>query len=115
MRILFLLLAFAAVAAEPPAWPQFRGPGGAGVAPESARPPTRLDLKRDVKWKVPVPPGHSSPVIAGDRLFLTGFEEKKLYTLAYRLSDGKRLWRQQAPTAKIEPFEKSQGSPAAST
>jgi outer membrane protein assembly factor BamB len=68
-----------------------------------------------VKWKVPVPPGFSSPVIAEDRLFLTGFEDDELFTLAYRLSDGGELWRKEAPAGKIEPFEKSEGSPAAST
>ncbi len=119
MRTPLLLLALgfpsAAGAAGPPAWPQFRGPGGTGVAPETARPPTRLDPDRNVKWKVGVPPGHSSPVVAGGRLFLTGYDEKKLYTLAYRLADGKRLWRRQAPGTTIEPFEKTTGSPAAST
>ena len=119
MRALFVLLAVgfapAVVAAEPPAWPQFRGPAGSGVAPEVARPPTRIGPNTNVKWKVAVPPGASSPVIAKDRLFLTGFEGDKLFTLAYRLTDGVELWRKEAPAGKVEPFEKSEGSPAAST
>jgi outer membrane protein assembly factor BamB len=119
MRSLIPLLAVwfasAVAAAEPPAWPQFRGPAGSGVAPETAKPPTRIGPDTNVKWKVAVPPGASSPVIAGDRLFLTAFEKDKLFTLAYRLSDGKKLWRKEAPAARIEPFEKTRGSPAAST
>jgi outer membrane protein assembly factor BamB len=54
-------------------------------------------------------------VIAADRLFLTGFENGKLFTLAYRLTDGAELWRKEAPAAAVEPFEKTEGSPAAST
>ena len=52
MRALFVLLAVgfapAVVAAEPPAWPQFRGPAGSGVAPEVARPPTRIGPNTNV-------------------------------------------------------------------
>src|SRR5262245_22931172 len=105
----------APVAAEPPAWPQFRGPAGSGVAAEGSRPPTRIGPDTNVKWKAAVPPGASSPVIAGDRLYLTGFEGGKLLTLAYRLADGVELWRKEAPAAKAEPFAKGEGSPAAST
>src|SRR5205807_397128 len=97
MRTLLTLLAVgfvsAVIAAEPAAWPQFRGAGGAGVAPEAAKPPTRIGPQTNVKWKKTVPAGFSSPVIAGDRLFLTGYTGKKLVTLAYRRSDGTELWR----------------------
>jgi outer membrane protein assembly factor BamB len=100
---------------QPPAWPQFRGPAGSGVAPDGARPPIQIGPDTNLKWKVAVPPGASSPVVAGDRLFLTGFEGGKLFTLAYRRADGAELWRKEAPAGKIEPFEKTEGSPAAST
>lgn len=54
-------------------WPQFRGPGGSGVA-DDQRPPVSWDVEsgRGVAWKTPIPGlGHSSPVVWGDRLFLT--------------------------------------------
>ena len=41
---------------------QFRGPAGSGVAFEGARPPTRIGPDTNVKWKVAIPPGISSPV-----------------------------------------------------
>jgi outer membrane protein assembly factor BamB len=100
---------------EAPAWPQFRGPAGAGVASDDARPPTQIGPDTNLKWKVAVPPGASSPVVARDRIFITAFEDGKLFTIAYRQADGAELWRKQAPAAKIEPFEKTEGSPAAST
>jgi outer membrane protein assembly factor BamB len=115
VTLLAVGLGAAVVAAEPPAWPQFRGPDGSGVAPAAAKPPTRIGPETNVKWKVAVPAGLSSPVIAGDRLFLTGFEGGTLFALAYRRSDGALLWRKEAPAAKLERFEKSTGSPAAST
>src|SRR5205807_1752619 len=82
-------LASAVTAAEPPAWPQFRGPAGSGVAALGAKPPTRIGPDTNVNWKVAVPAGASSPVIAGDGLVLTGFEEGKLFTLAWRRADGR--------------------------
>src|SRR5947209_9610986 len=106
ITVLAVGLASAVTAAEPPPWPQFRGPAGSGVAPEAAKPPTRIGPDTNLKWKVAVPPGASSPVIAGDRLFLTGFKGGKLLTLAYRLADGAEVWRKEAPAAKIEPFAK---------
>jgi len=54
-------------------WPQFRGPQGSGVA-DDQRPPVSWDIEsgRGVVWKTSIPGlGHSSPVIWGDRLFVT--------------------------------------------
>src|SRR5262249_39256537 len=48
------------------AWPQFRGPGGSGVA-DGQKPPVAFGPSQNVKWKVPVPGGLSSPVVAGDK------------------------------------------------
>ena len=41
---------------KPLAWPQFRGPGGSGVA-EGQKPPVEFGPDKNVKWKVPVPRG----------------------------------------------------------
>ncbi len=52
-------------------WPGFRGPLGTGVAPH-ADPPTAWGEGRNVRWKTALPGlGHSSPVVWGDRVFLT--------------------------------------------
>src|SRR5205823_8740011 len=99
---------------QPLAWPQFRGPGGSGVA-EGQRPPVELGPDKNVAWKVPVPSGLSSPIVAGDKLVLTAFEGGKLYTIAYRRADGAEAWRREAPAREIELYHKVEGSPAAST
>jgi outer membrane protein assembly factor BamB len=96
------------------AWPRFRGPNGSGVADEQ-RPPLTFGPELNVKWKVPVPSGLSSPIVAGANLVLTAFDNGKLYTIAYRRSDGKEAWRREARAKEIEKYMRVDGSPAAST
>jgi outer membrane protein assembly factor BamB len=108
---------FAAVgltADAPLAWPQFRGPGGSGVA-DGQKPPIEFGPDQNVKWKVPVPSGMSSPVVAGDKLVITALDGGKLYTIAYNRVDGREAWRAHAPAQKLEAYHKLEGSPAAST
>lgn len=100
--------------ADVPEWPQFRGPNGSGVAVGS-KPPVNFGPEHNVKWKVPAPSGASSPVIVGDRLFLTAFDAGKLFTIAYSTRNGQELWRAEAPAKSIEAYHKTEGSPAASS
>jgi outer membrane protein assembly factor BamB len=109
-----LVTATVQAAERPLVWPQFRGPGGSGVA-EGQRPPVEFGPEKNVKWKVAVPPGLSSPIVVGELLVLTAFEDDKLYTIAYRRADGGEAWRAEAPAEKIEAYLKGEGSPAAST
>jgi outer membrane protein assembly factor BamB len=61
----------AGVAVRAENWPQWRGPGGQGVSHETAL-PTEWQPDRNVAWKTPIPgSGYSSPIVWGDRLFLT--------------------------------------------
>jgi len=108
------VLTAAPILADDAVWPQFRGPGALGVA-EKQSPPVKFGLTQNVKWKVPAPSGFSSPIIIGDNLVLTAFENNKLFTIAYSRADGKELWRTEAPAKKIEAFHKTESSPAAST
>jgi outer membrane protein assembly factor BamB len=69
--LLVFLLTLAAFAADPN-WPQFRGPSANGVAAGS--PPTEWNGEsgKNILWKREIPGlGHSSPVIWGDRIYLT--------------------------------------------
>ena len=64
----FIALAAIACAAD---WPQFRGPGGAGLANESQL-PIEWSGERNIRWKIDVPGvAWSSPVVWSDRVFLT--------------------------------------------
>ncbi len=102
------------LADEPMGWSRFRGPNGSGIA-DDQRPPVEIGPDRHVKWKVPVPAGLSSPVIAGDLVVITAFDSDKLFTIAYQRTDGREAWRKEASATKIEKFLPGEGSPAAST
>ena len=65
-------LAFAsAIGVHAADWPQWRGPGANGVAPDAAL-PTRWTASDNIAWKVPIAgAGVSTPIVAGDRVFVT--------------------------------------------
>ncbi|MHC4697431.1 MAG: outer membrane protein assembly factor BamB family protein [Planctomycetota bacterium] len=68
-----ICVAHVTAAASPGNWPSFRGPHGGGVA-EGQKTPTSWNVETgtNVKWKTPVPGlAHSSPIVWGDRLFVT--------------------------------------------
>src|SRR5262249_13509179 len=96
------------------AWPRFRGPNGSGVA-EGQKPPVEFGPDKNLKWKRAVPSGLSSPIIAGEKVVITAFDNGKLYTIAYHLKDGAEAWRAEAPATKLEAYQKTEGSPATST
>src|SRR6202163_3560033 len=52
-------------------WPQWRGPLGTGVSP-TAQPPVQWSDNKNIRWKTALPgKGHSTPIVWGERLFLT--------------------------------------------
>ncbi len=55
-------------------WPQWRGPGSQGISTE-AQLPTEWSATRNVAWKTELPAGHSSPIVWGDRIFVTSAVE----------------------------------------
>jgi outer membrane protein assembly factor BamB len=57
-------------------WPQFRGPTGQGVSDAKGLPVTWSETE-NVKWKTAIPgEGHSSPVVSGNRIWLTSSPDK---------------------------------------
>lgn len=114
--VILTVAAFAAsaLAGDKLGWPRFRGPNGSGIA-EGQNPPVEFGPDKNVRWKTPAPSGLSSPIVAGDKLVITAFDEGKLCTIAYQRADGREAWRAEAPASKIEPFHKTESSPAAST
>lgn len=101
------------VLAEPSSsWNRFRGPNGSGVA-EGCQPPVKLG-KACEAWRVPVPPGLSSPVLSQGMIFLTAEQEGELLTLAYEKETGKEFWRRRAPVKASEKVHRA-ASQASST
>src|SRR5206468_5343935 len=70
-----------------------------------------------VLWKTALPPGHSSPVVVGDRVYLTAVRQKRLLTLTLDRKDGRILWEAPAPAAVLEQVHRigshAQPTPAA--
>src|SRR4030042_3563800 len=81
------------VLANEPNWPQFRGPGGLGIAPDNQTYPTELDFSRNLLWKTEIPKGHSSPCIWGDNIFITARSDKSLETICIDRGNGEIKWR----------------------
>lgn len=89
-------------------WPTFRGPSANGVA-HFASAPTDWDIEsgRNVKWKVEVPlPGSNSPVIWGNRLFISGANEKDREVYCYDTDSGELEWMH-----RLEPFPNTPAEP----
>ena len=94
-------------------WPQFRGSGGTGVS-ASKNLPIHFGTEVNVVWQTALPPGHSSPVLVGNSIFLTAFEDKKLLTFRMERSSGKILWQREAPRDRFEPYQPT-NTPASPT
>jgi outer membrane protein assembly factor BamB len=92
-------------------WPQFRGPTGDGLAP-GADPPIRWSETENIRWKAALPGrGRSSPVLLGDRIWMTFAIERgvtrrrigpddcalaehvSLGAMCLDRADGKTLWQ----------------------
>jgi len=120
----FLLAALVVAADGPDGWPHWRGPNHDGMARGDA--PLKWSDKEHIAWKAPVPGrGHSSPVVWGDRIFVTtavptgnapaatpagdarqgpggssgAQPEQKLTVLAFERKTGKQLWEKVARVA----------------
>jgi len=75
-------------------WPRFRGLEGAGISAYN-NVPTEWDGKtgKNILWKSRVPlPGHSSPVVWGDRVFVSGADKKSRQIFCFDALSGTLLW-----------------------
>ena len=86
-------------------WRQFRGPNGTGLS-SSKDVPVEFGPELNVLWKTPVPPGHSSPVLSRERVFITAFEGNRLFTICLDRRTGKVLWRAEAPRSRNDRLQK---------
>jgi outer membrane protein assembly factor BamB len=72
-------------------WTRFRGPNGSGISNDTGF-PVEFGKARNVIWRTPVRPGKSSPVLTERHIFLTGFENEKLFTQCFDRATGKLVW-----------------------
>jgi outer membrane protein assembly factor BamB len=86
-------------------WPAWRGPEGNGQCHEKDL-PLKWSATENVRWKVPLPgPGNSTPIIWGDKIFLTQATEKgqKRSLICFNRKDGSRLWEKTVAYPDREP------------
>jgi len=96
LRILMVLLAFPATAAQGQEWTRFRGPDGQGISQAQTIPITWTD--KDFNWKVELPGGgHSSPVVWADQVYVTCESPQSPggILLALDARTGQTLWQKQ--------------------
>ncbi len=103
-----LLLAFVSLHAAAADWSQFRGPGGNGVSDAKGTPLNWSDTA-GIAWKTDLPgPGTSSPIVFGNKIFLTCYtgvqpgrgaslDELKRHLLCLDRATGKLLWNTAVP------------------
>jgi outer membrane protein assembly factor BamB len=79
------------------AWPRFRGPDGSGHSRYTNVAETWDGASgRNILWKTPVPlPGNNSPVVWGNRVFLSGASETKREVYCFDAADGKLVWQRE--------------------
>ncbi len=97
-------------------WSRFRGPDGAGIS-EAAAVPAALDAEKNLLWKVNCPPGTSSPIVVGNRLFLTALRGDERLVQCLDGTTGETRWtksvRKQRDEVATPPCGPATPTPAA--
>ncbi|MCA9123481.1 MAG: PQQ-binding-like beta-propeller repeat protein [Planctomycetaceae bacterium] len=104
--LLVLQMIFLAPIVSANDWPQFRGPAGNAASDVATHTPVRWSETENIAWKTALPGrGASSPIVHGERIFVTAYtgyglsDEKpgekadlRLHVLCLDRSSGKLLW-----------------------
>jgi outer membrane protein assembly factor BamB len=113
-RILVAGLAATLPAVGSQDWTQWRGPARDGAAALDESAPWPAELTR--RWRLPVGSGQSSPVVAGDTLYVFSREKDAEVARALALSTGRELWRREyAAPYRVYPGAVSFGAGPKST
>ena len=113
--VLALAVVQPAESALPDDWRQFRGSGGQAVSQAKGL-PTNWNGMQNLVWKTELPgPGGSSPVVLGDRIYVTCYtgyavpgspggdiNALQRHVLCLQRADGKILWKKDVPAVQPE-------------
>lgn len=118
---MFAVLTAGIVSAED--WPRFRGPNGCAMS-ESAV-PVEFGMDQNLKWKLKLPGrGVSSPIVVGDKVFVTCYsgygvpggsediKDLKRHLVCLDRASGKELWRRSVDGVAFEDPYRGMGVPA---
>ncbi|HEX3870436.1 MAG TPA: PQQ-binding-like beta-propeller repeat protein [Pirellulales bacterium] len=98
-------------------WPRFRGPEGQGITHTTGLPLT-WSTTENVVWHTPLEgSGNSSPIVWGDRIFMTssGEEGQRRSVLCLDRANGKLLWTRTLEDHEIEPNVREKNGFASAT
>jgi outer membrane protein assembly factor BamB len=111
---LTLFLATASLQSATTDWPRFLGPTGAAVVQESTA-PLKWSDSENIVWKAQMPgPGSSSPIVFGDKVFITcwtGYGDKEgandsskltRHLICLGRADGKVIWDAKVPSGPLK-------------
>jgi outer membrane protein assembly factor BamB len=110
--LVLVVLVAAVEGARAADWPRWRGPGGTGVSSETGFPASWSaggggSPEKNVAWKTELPGwGNSSPVIVGERIYLTSQAgDDSLLVLSLDRGSGAVLWTKTAGKGKLKAHE----------
>lgn len=112
-NLVLLCLLISVVHAPAQEWTRFRGPNGSGISTAKTIPSKWTE--QDFNWKVPLPgPGHSSPVVWEDKLFITTGDDQtnRLWVLCVSAGQGRVLWQKPFP---LRAYHKNDNNSVASS
>jgi outer membrane protein assembly factor BamB len=92
---LLAVLSMTGAQSESVYWPDWRGPEGTGVAPAGDY-PMEWSPNKNIRWRVPLPDrGNGSPVVWGNRVFITQAIEKegRRTVMCFARANGELLWQ----------------------
>ena len=99
-------------------WPGWRGPSGDGISAGKGI-PTKWSSKENIAWRIAVPgEGHSSPIVWGDKVFLTSSltEKNRRILLCLDRLSGQTVWQRdvvQSPPETVHRLNsRASGTPA---
>jgi outer membrane protein assembly factor BamB len=94
-------------------WPQWRGPDDNGISSETGL-PTEWGPMKSLVWQVPLPGmGGSTPIVWGERIFLTSAEGEEIVLLCLG-TDGQQQWKRKLGTGRRQ-FRGNEGNNASSS
>jgi outer membrane protein assembly factor BamB len=113
IRLTFAILLLGFVPAVPAAdelpafpctdWPWWRGQNRDGIAAADQKPPLKWSETENVVWKVAVPGrGHGSPIVVGNRVFLTAADDSQ-WLLCFDRKTGAELWKHEVHRGEVVP------------
>jgi outer membrane protein assembly factor BamB len=112
LKPILLLVARLSVSSLASDWPRFRGPNGSGVG-QTEKLPIEFGPGTNLQWRIPVLEGSSSPIIASNRVWLTGYSGNRRSILCLNLETGIVLWERSLESVRSE--RKSAPNDAASS